>query len=228
MHRTPDADSRTRSVAGARAAALAAGLVGSFVAAACGGSPSGEGEAAPPDVRWEGEVLRPAVPKPSFTFSDTRGEPFSFRDETDGRVALLFFGYTHCPDVCPVQMASIGAVLDALPSSLRRRVRVVFVTVDPERDDRERIRAWLDRFGEGFVGLRAPRERVDSLQRELGLPVSGGRQSTSDGGYTIGHAAQMLAFTPDDSAHLAYPFGTRQRDWARDVERLARQGWNGP
>lgn len=171
-------------------------------------------------------MLRPAVPKPSFTFTDTRGEPFAFREETGGEVALLFFGYTHCPDVCPVQMASIGAVLETLPPSLRQRTRVVFVTVDPARDDRERLRSWLDRFGEGFVGLRAPRAEVDSLQRRLGLPVAGARQSTPDGGYTVGHAAQMLVFTPDDSAHLAYPFGTRRRDWARDIETLARDGWS--
>lgn len=198
--------------------------------AACG-EPRAGATAEPADAPsdgWRGVVLDSAVPKPDFTLTDTRGEPYSFREETRGRTALLFFGFTHCPDVCPVQMAALGAVLEELAPSLRQRIDVIFVSVDPERDDRERIRSWLDRFGEGFVGLRAPEEEVVALQRRLGLPPSGGRQPAPDGGYTVGHAAQVLAFTPDDSAHLAYPFGTRQRDWAHDLERLAGNGWTKP
>lgn len=219
------------AAASAPTPALLAGLLlGAAALAACGASDAGSsGETRSTAVdRWRGVVLDSAVARPAFTFTDTRGEPYDFREETRGRVALLFFGFTHCPDVCPVQLANLGAVLEELPPGLRSRIEVVFVSVDPERDDRERIRRWLDRFGEGFVGLRAPEDSVAALQRRLGLPPSGGRQPTDDGGYTVGHAAQLLAFTPDGYAHLAYPFGTRQRDWAHDLERLARDGWDGP
>lgn len=206
--------------------------IGVLVAAltGCGHGDSGAAEAAEasgPD-RWRGVVLDSAVPKPDFTFTDTRGRAYDFREETAGRVALLFFGFTHCPDVCPVQLANLGAVLEDLPPSLRDRFEVVFVSVDPARDDRERIRSWLDRFGEGFVGLRAPEDEVRALQRRLGLPPSGPRRPAGGSDYAVGHAAQVLTFTPDGAAHLAYPFGTRQRDWSRDLERLAREGWTGP
>ena len=210
-------------------------LVGALaLATACGrvdakGSDGGGNDAdvAPEAEPWRGVVLDSAVPKPDFTFLDTRGRPYDFRAETEGRIALLFFGFTHCPDVCPVQLANLGAVLEDLPPSQRQRFEVVFVSVDPARDDRERIRSWLDRFGEGFVGLRAPVEEVQALQRRLDLPPSGPHRPTEDG-YSVGHAAQVLAFTPDGEAHLAYPFGIRQRDWSHDLRKLARDGWTGP
>ncbi|MEE8175168.1 MAG: SCO family protein, partial [Gemmatimonadota bacterium] len=93
------------------------------------GDGSGQNEAA---NGFRGVMLEPG-PRPDFTLTDTRGRPFDFRRETDGKVALLFFGYTHCPDVCPVQMAGIAAVLRDLPWEIRDRIEVVFVTTDPAR-----------------------------------------------------------------------------------------------
>jgi len=160
---------------------------------------------------------------PEATLTDTRGRPYRLREEADGRVTLLFFGYTHCPDVCPVQMANLGAVLEEMPPSERRWVQVVFVTVDPRRDTAARIRRWLDRFGDGFVGLRADSARVAGLQRRLGLAPAVRQQRRVQGRYTVGHGSQLLAFGPDAKARLVYPSGTRQRDWAHDLPRLVRR-----
>lgn len=172
-----------------------------------------------------GRPLPEPIPRPDFTLTDTHGEPFRFRAETEGRVALLFFGYTHCPDVCPIHMANIAAVLGDLGARARNQVRVVFVTTDPERDTPERLRAWLDRFDPGFIGLRGTRAEVDSIQAALNLPASvvqplPERWPDSEDGYLVGHAAQVLAFGTDGPARLAYPFGTRQADWAHDLPRL--------
>lgn len=198
-----------------------AALLAIFLGAACGGGSDGADAGERPST-WRGARLEEPVRMPEATLKDTRGRAFSLREETEGRVALLFFGYTHCPDVCPVQMANLGAVLEGLAPSVRRQIRVIFVTVDPRRDSAARLRSWLDRFGDGFVGLRGDSARVAELQRRLRVSPAVRNRPTSNGRYTLGHAAQVLAFGPDGRARLAYPSGTRQRDWAHDLPRLVR------
>jgi len=170
---------------------------------------------------WRGIVLESAPPKPSFTLEDTNGEPFDFRQKTDGYSTFLFFGYTSCPDVCPVHMASLAAVRRQLPSELQRSMKVVFVTTDPERDTPERIRDWLANFDPDFVGLRGSKAEVDSIQLSLGLPPSIYEPPDETGFYVVGHASQVLAFSPDGSIRVIYPFGTRQADWKHDIPLLA-------
>jgi protein SCO1/2 len=167
---------------------------------------------------YRGVELTPARPKPDFTLTATDGRPFEFRRATDGQLTLLFFGYTYCPDICPVHLANIAAVLEKLPPLQRDSVRVVFVTTDPERDTPERLRSWLDNFGHNFVGLRGSVEDVNRIETSFGLPASI-KEGTGDK-YGVGHAAQVLAFTPDDSLRVLYPFGVRQQDWANDLPKL--------
>lgn len=169
---------------------------------------------------FRGRVLAEAVPRPDFTLQDTAGEPYDFLEQTRGKATLLFFGYTHCPDVCPIHMGNIAAVLKDLGSERRREVEVVFVSTDPERDTPGRIREWLDRFDPDFVGLRGDRAEVDSIQRSMGLPPSVLEPRAADGSYAVGHAAQVVAFSPDGPARVVYPFGTRQADWAHDLPLL--------
>ena len=190
-------------------------------AAACSDAASDRPAARPADG-WHGVRLDESPPMPEATLTDTRGRPYRLREEARGRVTLLFFGYTHCPDVCPVQMANLGAVLEKLPPSERRWIRVVFVTVDPRRDSAARLRSWLDRFGDGFVGLRGDSARVAELQRGLEMAPAVRQAREVRGRYTVGHASQVLAFGPDGRARLAYPSGTRQRGWAEDLPRLVR------
>lgn len=181
-----------------------------------------EGAAVERDRTWRGVALETPLDMPSVSLTDTGGRPYHLRDEALGRVTLLFLGYTHCPDVCPVQLANLGAVLDDLAPSVRRHVRVAFVTIDPARDSAARIRSWLDRFGDGFVGLRGSQETITALQDSLHLPRASRQQRQVEGRYTVGHASQVLAFGPGGRARLAYPSGTRQRDWRHDLPRLVR------
>jgi protein SCO1/2 len=162
-------------------------------------------------------------PKPDFTLTATDGAPFAFRRDTEGYLTLLFFGYTSCPDVCPVHMANLSAALHKLPDRVSRRVKVVFVTTDPERDTPERLRAWLDHFDKGFVGLTGTVAEIDSTQRLLRLPPAV-REEIGDGRYLIGHVAHIIVFTRDGLGRYAFPFGTRQADWARELPRLVEIG----
>jgi protein SCO1/2 len=174
---------------------------------------------------YRGVVLETPMAKPEFTLESTEGHPYDFRRETDGYVTLLFFGYTHCPDICPVHMANIAAVLHKMPYSVASKVKVVFVTTDPERDSIPRLREWLSNFDPSFVGLYGPLEEVNSVQAALALPPAVAQPKQANGDYAVGHSAQVIAFTPDDSAHVLYPFGTRQEDWAHDLPKLVSASW---
>jgi protein SCO1/2 len=163
---------------------------------------------------FDGTVLEPPEPKPEFVLTDTKGQPFDFATETEGKLTLLYFGYTFCPDICPVQLAQLAAVMDRLPDVERNTV-VVFVTVDPERDTPEVIRAFLDNFNSTFVGLTGTVDQVEAAQRAAGVPVA---VKIGDGaGYSMGHASQVIAYAPDGLAYTEYPYGTRQTQWVHDL-----------
>jgi protein SCO1 len=178
----------------------------------------------PEPVNYSGMMLAPPKGKPDFTFTTTSGTPYDFRRETEGKLTLLFFGYSYCPDVCPMHMANVSAVLKKLDYTDRQRVRLVFVTTDPQRDTPERLHSWLAQIDSNIVGVAGPMEQINGLQQSLGLspakpePTPGGPK----GAYGIAHAAVVLAFTPDDSLRVVYPFGVRQQDWARDIPLLLR------
>ncbi|MFW6192859.1 MAG: SCO family protein [Gemmatimonadota bacterium] len=221
---------RTFRRAAVLAGALALAVLSAGLVACAPGDESTSADARERETGFRGVALPDDPRMPDLVLHDTEGASFDLRARTRGSVTLLFFGYTHCPDVCPVQMTNLAAVLEELRPSERSRIQVVFVTTDPERDTPERLRRWLDRRDATFVGLRGPVEKVNEAQRKLGLPVSApqGPDEAADG-YAVGHASQVLAFTPDGRARLAYPFGTRQTDWAHDLpilvdERRAEDG----
>ncbi len=166
-----------------------------------------------------GTALDTPLTKPAFLLTRSDGSTYDFARETAGKVTLLFFGYTHCPDVCPLHMANIAAVLKKMPWGDRAAIAVVFVTTDAERDTPVRISEWLAGFDPAFVGLRGPTDEVDRIQQSLGLAPATRQASGADSaaGYLVGHAAQVLAFGRDNVARVVYPFGTRQDDWAHDL-----------
>ncbi len=192
-------------------------LTGAGAVACSGGGPARDSQA------LHGAALPAPIARPDFTLTDTRGQPYDFRKETQGQLTLLYFGYTHCPDVCPVQMANIAAAMRRLSRADQQRIRVVFVTTDPPRDSLARLRSWLDNFNPAFVGLRGTEAQIAVAERAVGVALAQRESSVpGDTGYTVGHAAQVYAFTADDSAHRAYPFGTLQQDWAHDLPELLR------
>ncbi len=177
-----------------------------------------------------GPELTQPIAKPDFTLLALDGTAYDFRKETEGYLTLLFFGYTHCPDVCPVHMANLGAVVKRLPNTVTERLKVIFVTTDPDRDTPERLREWLDGFDPSFIGLTGS-------QASLAIAQSAARvqpafrdttaTSTEPGEYFIGHAAQVIAYTPDNLVHAMYPWGIRQEDWAHDIPLLLER-WPNP
>ena len=185
------------------------------------GCEAGKPPARPEDLR--GPRLTRAIPRPAIALVQSDGRPLDFRADTRGTLAFLFFGYTHCPDVCPLHMANLAAALRGLPAEQAKRVRVVFVTTDPERDTPERLSSWLANFDSTFIGARGSIEALEAAQRSLGMPVaSRDAQAPDSGGYTVSHGAHLWAFTPDDSAHVVYPMGIGREVLAADIPLLLR------
>ena len=174
---------------------------------------------------YRGGVVTPPLPKPKFTLTDTSGAPFDFWSNTEGYVTLLFFGYTHCPDECPLHMHNLSVALAGLPATVAGQIRVVFVTTDPARDSAEALRSWLDNFDRRFIGLTGSQAAVEAAQRAAGLPP-GKRLALANGNYGIGHAGFVLAYSKDDRAHLIYPSGITVEDWDHDLPLLAAETWS--
>jgi protein SCO1/2 len=190
-------------------------ILAALVPAGCGISAESGGRA------YRGVTLVHALPRPSFTLADTRGQPYDFRAQTDDTVTILLFGYVNCPDVCPVHLTNIATVMRGLPYDVTAKVRVVFITTDPARDTPEKLQAWLANFDPSFIGLRGTPEQVKAIEKSVDVAPSVAGARDTAGGYEVGHAAQVIAFTRDDSARVVYPFGTRQADWAHDLPLLA-------
>lgn len=214
---------RTTRLAGAAALALAAALTLS----ACGSDGGGSGNAATvvqqkEKTPYEGTKLAKNFDKPDLQLTDTSGQPFDLRKQTNGHSTLLFFGYTSCPDVCPTTMGDIGVAMKSLPEEERKKVDVVFVSTDPQRDTPKVLRTWLDSMGKDFIGLTGDLEKVKAAARSLGIMIED-PVVNADGTVTSTHGAQVLAFLPsDDRAHVLYMSGTDVKTYTHDLPLLAK------
>jgi protein SCO1/2 len=175
----------------------------------------------PEDLKGPRLVTGKALPP--LQLQRAPGQPYDLAAESRGKLTFLFFGYTNCPDVCPLHMANLAAALKSLPEETRNKVRVVFVTTDPARDTPERLGAWLAQFDSTFVGVSGDAASLANAQHNLGMPAASRDSELPDsGGYTISHGAHLWAFTPDDSAHVVYPMGIQRDDLAADIPKLLR------
>jgi protein SCO1/2 len=157
------------------------------------------------------------VEMPAVTLTDTDGRPYDLAAESEGRVTLLYFGYLECPDACPIHMAVLSKVMEAMPGEVREAVDVVFVTTDPDRDSPGQIREYLDRFDPSFIGLTGDPDTLVDAQIAAGVPVAVAEPADEDGDYLVGHATQVLVFDREGVARVVYPFGVRQSDWMEDL-----------
>ena len=193
-----------------RLAAVVAAVA--LVAAACS---SGAAAPQPSELhdkptggRYQGFGLVPPQPRPSFTLTDTSGKSYAFGRATAGKPTLLYFGYTHCPDVCPTTMADIGQALRTVPSDIQRRTQVVFVTTDVKRDTGPVMAAWLAHFDTDlpnrFVGLTGTQAQIDAAQAAAHV------QLAEDEGQQ--HSAEVLLYGSDDYARVQYLQSTNEAD----------------
>lgn len=208
-----------------RSAALAAGAVTLGGLATGCGDDADTGASNPDDnLGFAGTVLGIPVQKPTIAFTDTSGAPYDVPTQTKGKLTLMLFGYTSCPDVCPVHLNIIAAALKGL-SGPAEFTKVIFVGVDTQRDTPDQIRLFLDKRDKDFIGLTADPAQLDTALAAMQLPSVIIDPPRPDGSYVVEHPSQILAFTPDDLCHIVYPYGVREAAWRNDLPRLVDFEW---
>jgi protein SCO1 len=129
----------------------------------------------------------------AFTSVTHTGQTFS-ETNLKGRSSLMFFGFTHCPDVCPTELFEITQHMKAMGADADR-LNVVFVTVDPERDTPEQMKLYLQSFDPRIIGLSGNSAQTEAMTKSFGVFVE--RVPLKDGGYTINHTASVYMFGAD-------------------------------
>lgn len=170
---------------------LASLVVASLLLAACGGStrpapsaPSSAPVATPPSLGVRETAYDPVVPAPPLRLTDHEGRPFDLAS-LRGMPVLVWFGYTHCPDICPTTLADVRAALRlvAMP------VGVVFVTVDPARDDAAAMKQYVDYYKSGFIGLTGSEAEIAAAADAWGVSYRK-LESTDAAGYAMAHSTE--------------------------------------
>lgn len=150
--------------------------------------------------KYDGVGLIPPQPRPQFTLTDTTGKAFKFGTATAGRPTLLYFGYTHCPDVCPTTLADIANALSGVSAALRAKTEVVFVTTDVKRDTAPVLKSYLSKFDPDlpnkFIGLTGTQTEIDTAQAAAHVTLA------EDDGQN--HSAQVLLYGSDDYARVSF------------------------
>lgn len=220
-------------------------LGGSGSTAACGGGETvsctqvvGSTEQS---VRYPGATVLPvSYTKPDLTLTDTSGQPFNLTAQTAESITLVYFGYTNCPDVCPINMALTAQTLKRLSPAERARIKVVFVTTDPARDTPSVIRAWLNNFDPSFIGLDGTEDQIHQAEHSVGMPLSYADTPQSDApsaasaptpaegaSYQVVHAGYTLVYTPDGMAHLQIDDTEQPAGFATTLQHLLAHGYQG-
>lgn len=160
-------------------------------------------------------------PAYNFELTDQNGNRVKLSDYTSkGKIVLLFFGYTHCPDVCPLALETMAKVMKNLKPEESQRVQVLFISVDPERDTLEVLKGYVPYFHPSFVGLRGSEEETRKTAQEYKAyyrKVEG----QSAGGYLVDHTATIYLVTPDNRIKILYtPSKQDPQKMAEDIKFL--------
>jgi protein SCO1 len=183
-------------------------------------APTGQRNADPAGYTGGSSLPKPyAMPEVSLT--DTSGRPYNLATTPSKPVTLLFFGYTHCPDVCIAVLSDVALALQRMASGDRDHIQLIFITTDPARDKEKQIRNYLDRFNPSFVGLTGPMSTIKRAASEVGVDIEGKKKLPS-GGYEVGHSAQVIGFSRNSGVVIwtpGTPVGALKHDFALLVER---------
>jgi protein SCO1 len=193
-------------------------LISGCVSAPSG--PTGQRNADPAGYSG-GSSLPEPYSMPEVSLTDTSGRPYNLATTPSKPATLLFFGYTHCPDVCITVLSDVALALQRLTPADRDQIQFIFVTTDPARDKEKQIRRYLDRFNPSFVGLTGPLPMIKRAATQVGVDIQG-MEKLPSGGYEVGHSAQVIGFSRNSGVVLwtpGTPIAALKQDFALLVER---------
>ena len=171
--------------------------------------------------QWKGTPYPEGKVAADFDLVAEDGAPYRLSDH-EGRVRLLFFGYTSCPDVCPTTLAEARQILTDVKPADADRMEFLFVTVDPERDTVEKLATYTDLFHPGIIGLTGEPDKLAQVMDEYGVIAEKEQLTSSAVGYIMNHTARIFLVDPQGHLRLSYRFGTPPEDILSDVRQLLR------
>ena len=157
-------------------------------------------------------VFEPPHAAPDFTLAGSDGGELSLH-RYRGKVVALAFGFTSCPDVCPVTLGTLAAARKALGAS-GRDVQIVYVTVDPERDDAERMRRYLAPFDPSFVGGTGSAEQLAAVRNAYGVMAE---KVKANAGYAVAHSSSIYLIDRAGRLRALMPYGRPADDFVHDL-----------
>ncbi|GAA2432041.1 SCO family protein [Streptomyces pulveraceus] len=158
--------------------------------------------------------------KPDLVLTDTHGKKYDLRERTKGKPTLIYFGYTNCPDVCPLIMSNIAIAKKSLPEADQEKLQVVFVTTDPERDTPSSLGKWLKAQDPSFTGLTGDFPAIQAGARQIGIGIDAPKKE-KDGTVVSMHGSQVIAFSPKtDKGYLVYSEDTSPDDYTKDLPKI--------
>ena len=220
----PALPSRRRMIAAAFGLALVAGTVSacgtsSSASSASAGSGSGFVVDSSPSSLFDGIQLTRPFAKPDITLTDASDKSFNLVQGTQGKLTLVYFGYTHCPDVCPTTMATLAATMRSLTPAQAAQIDVVFISTDPHRDTPAVLHTWLGQYDPAFIGLTGDFTTIQKAAASLGITIDP-PVKLPDGNYTVTHGAEVFAFDAKDKGYLVYTAGTTVPQFQHDIPLL--------
>jgi len=169
-----------------------------------------------------GQALVPAKEAFDFRLVDQNGKSFRL-SQLRGKAVLFSFGFTHCPNVCPTTLSDLAKVYRALPEEDRQKVQILFVSVDPRRDQPAIMKKYVPYFDESFIGLTGTEPQIAETAKAYGafyeISRSGGEDQDN---YSVNHSALTYLITPNGKWKLIYNFDqlADPKNMVRDIERV--------
>lgn len=172
---------------------------------------------AEPDPMSAGTLIEPPTPLTDFTLPSSAGAPLGLAD-LRGKPTLIFFGFTHCPDICPTTLADFKQAKEALGPD-GERVNFVLISVDPARDTPEVLASYVQNFDPAFIGLQGEEATLRRISRDYGLYYQA-QPAAADGSYDVQHSSAIYLADAEGRLRVVYSYGTPADTYVGDLRRL--------